>query len=80
VLTTLLQLAREHDDPAYPAEQGMLDAYHRLGTRAVLDRLAARGLVAPASHMPGEGGHWVLTGAGHDEAERLYAEIGGEQG
>jgi len=80
VLTTLLQLAREHDDPAYPAEQGMLDAYHRLGTRAVLERLAARGLVAAATHMPGEGGHWVLTVAGHAEAERLFAEIGGVPG
>jgi manganese/zinc/iron transport system permease protein len=77
VLTTLLQLAREHGDPAYPAEQGMLDAYHRLGTRAVLERLAARGLVAAAGHMPGEGGHWVLTAAGHAEAERLLAEMGG---
>ena len=77
VLTTLLQLARKHGDPAYPAEQGMLDAYHRLGTRAVLDRLAARGLVAAATHMPGEGGHWVLTTTGHAEAERLTAEIDG---
>ena len=80
VLTTLLQLAREHDDPAYPAEQGMLDAYHRLGTRAVLERLANRGLVAAAGHMPGEGAHWVLTATGHVEAERLFAEIGGGRG
>jgi manganese/zinc/iron transport system permease protein len=80
VLTTLLQLARKHGDPAYPAEQGMLDAYHRLGTRAVLDRLAARGLVAAATHMPGEGGHWVLTTTGHAEAERLSAEIDGGRG
>jgi manganese/zinc/iron transport system permease protein len=77
VLTTLLQLAREHGDPEYPAEQGMLDAYHRLGTRQVLQRLKTRGLVAPASHMPGEGGHWVLTAAGLTEAERLIAEMGG---
>ena len=80
VLTTLLRLARKHGDAAYPAEQGMLDAYHRLGTRAVLDRLAARGLVAAASHMPGEGGHWVLTAAGLAEAERILAGIGGERG
>ncbi|TFG89383.1 MAG: metal ABC transporter permease [Hyphomicrobiales bacterium] len=75
VLTTLLQLAREHGDPEYPAEQGMLDAYHRLGTRAVLDRLAARGLVTAAAHMPGEGGHWILTPTGQAEAQRLSAEI-----
>jgi manganese/zinc/iron transport system permease protein len=80
VLTTLLQLARAHADPEYPAEQGMLDAYHRLGTRAVLDRLAKRGLVAAAAHMPGEGGHWVLTATGHAEAERLAAEIDGARG
>jgi manganese/zinc/iron transport system permease protein len=76
VLATLLELAREHDDPAYPAEQGMLDAYHGLGTRAALERLASRGLVARAMHMPGEGGHWVLTPEGTAEAERLAAEIG----
>ena len=80
VLTTLLQLAREHGDPKYPAEQGMLDAYHRLGTRAVLDRLAARGLVTAAAHMPGEGGHWILTATGQAEAQRLSAEIDGARG
>jgi len=78
LLTTLLGLAREHGDPAYPAEQGMLDAYHGHGTRAVLGRLAARGLVAPATHMPGEGGHWVLTEAGRTEAERIERALGGE--
>jgi manganese/zinc/iron transport system permease protein len=80
VLTTLLRLAREHGDAAYPAEQGMLDAYHRLGTRAVLERLAKSGLVAAAAHMPGEGGHWVLTAAGLAEAERILAGMGGEPG
>ncbi len=56
----------------------MLDAYHGLGTRAVLERLEARGQVARATHMPGEGRHWVLTGAGRDEAERTLAALGGE--
>lgn len=77
ILDTLLRLTREHDDLAYPAEQGMLDAYHGLGTRAVLERLATRGLVAAADHMPGEGGHWVLTPEGRAEAERLHAELRG---
>jgi manganese/zinc/iron transport system permease protein len=76
VLATLARLARTHGDPDYPAEQGMLDAYHRLGTRAVLERLAGRGLVAQATHMPGEGTHWVLTPAGRAEARRVLAEIG----
>jgi manganese/zinc/iron transport system permease protein len=77
LLTTLLRLAREHEDPAYPAEQGMLDAYHGLGTRGVLERLEARGHVARATHMPGEGRHWRLTEAGRTEAERVLAEIAG---
>jgi len=78
LLTTLLRLAREHGDPDYPAEQGMLDAYHGLGTRGVLERLEGRGHVARAAHMPGEGAHWVLTPAGRTEAVRILAEIGGE--
>jgi len=78
VLATLARLAREHNDPAYPAEQGMLDTYHGLGTRAVLERLATRGQVARTAHMPGEGAHWVLTPAGQAEAARILAEIGGE--
>ena len=78
ILATMLSLAREHDDPDYPAEQGMLDAFHGLGTRAVLERLEARGHVARATHMPGEGLHWVLTGAGRREAGRVLAELGRE--
>jgi len=77
LLTTLLRLAREHGDPAYPAEQGMLDAYHGLGTRGVLERLEGRGHVACATHMPGEGRHWRLTEAGRTEAERVLAGIAG---
>ncbi|HUF87720.1 MAG TPA: metal ABC transporter permease [Thermohalobaculum sp.] len=76
VLATMLSLAREHGDPDYPAEQGMLDAYHRLGTHGVLERLEARGQVRRARHMPGEGRHWVLTPEGRREAERTLAEIG----
>ncbi|MDH3667917.1 MAG: metal ABC transporter permease [Paracoccaceae bacterium] len=77
VLDTLLQLTRTHADPSYPAEQGMLDTYHGHETRAALERLAARGFVNPARHMPGEGDHWVLTREGLAEAERLDAEISG---
>jgi manganese/zinc/iron transport system permease protein len=80
VLATLARLAREHGDPEYPAEQGMLDTYHRLGTRMALERLAGRGLVSRASHMPGEGAHWVLTPRGRAEAARVLAGIGGETG
>lgn len=80
VLGTMLQLSREHGDPAYPAEQGMLDAYHGLGTREVLERLEGRGHVARLTHMPGEGRHWRLTPEGLTEAERVLDESGGDRG
>lgn len=61
VLTTIGKLCEVHDDPTYPAERGMLDAFHGARTGAVLAQLAAEGQIAPASHMPNEGEHWVLT-------------------
>ena len=65
VLTTLYGLAAHHKDPAYPAEQGMIDTYHRIATRHALSRLAERGLVEPVEHMRDqEGPHWALTEAG----------------
>ena len=65
VLTTLYGLAAHHKDPAYPAEQGMIDTYHRIATRHALARLAERGLVEPVEHMRDqEGPHWALTEAG----------------
>jgi manganese/zinc/iron transport system permease protein len=80
VLATLMRLARTHGDPAYPAEQGMLDAYHGLGTRAVLERLEGRGQVARTAHMPGEGPHWVLTPAGRAEAGQVLETLGEGEG
>ena len=64
VLATLYRLAAEHADPAYPAEQAMLDAYHGAGTGPVLKRLEARGLVAGTRHHPEPTPHWVLTEKG----------------
>ncbi len=75
VLTTLQGLARHHDDPAYPVEQGMLDTYHGLATRRALTRLARRGLVHPVRHMPDEGPHWELTPAGHAAARQVLVDI-----
>lgn len=75
VLTTLRGLARQHDDPAYPAEQGMLDTYHGLGTRRALQRLYRRGLVHPVRHMPDEGPHWELTASGHTAARQVLADL-----
>lgn len=69
VLKTFLDLARVHDDPAYPVERGMLDTYHGARTAAAVGELAERGLIAQTSHMPSEGEHWVLTPGGRREAE-----------
>jgi len=72
VLETLYGLASRHKDPHYPAEEGMIDAYHGLPTRDALARLSRRGMVAPVEHMPGEEGpHWALTDSGLARAEDL---------
>jgi manganese/zinc/iron transport system permease protein len=76
VLTTLYGLAAHHKDPLYRAEQGMIDAYHGLGTRRALARLRERGLVRTVGHMPAEGPHWELTEAGRARAHRVLAELG----
>ncbi|WP_114966353.1 metal ABC transporter permease [Alkalilacustris brevis] len=73
VLLTLHRLAEGHGDPAYPSEQGMVDAYHGAATRRALSRLAARGLVRDVGHHPETAPHWELTDAGHAEARRLEA-------
>ena len=76
VLTTLYRLAAHHGDSGYPSEQGMVDAYHGIGTTAIMKRLQARGLVEPAVHRPETTPHWVLTAAGIAEAERVLASLG----
>ena len=73
VLVTLRRLAAEHRDPAYPVEQGMVDAYHGAATRRALARLEARGLIRDVRHPPETSPHWELTEAGHAEAARLEA-------
>lgn len=64
ILATFHDLARDHGDPAYPVERGMLDAYHGARTARELGKLAEEGLIARASHMRMEGEHWVLTEKG----------------
>jgi len=71
VLATLYGLAAGHGDRAHPVEQGTVDAYHGVGTEPALRRLARQGLVDPVAHMPSEAGHWQLTRAGAEEAERM---------
>ena len=76
VLVDLLRLGRDHRDPAYASEQGMLDTYFGGGSAPVLRRLRRRGLVERVEHMPGEGAHWVLTDAGRRAAEQLQTPFG----
>lgn len=76
VLTTLYQLAAHHHDPGYLSEQGSIDAYHGVGTKAALQKLQARGLVTTAMHEPGKAAGWELTPAGIAEAERVLGELG----
>jgi chromosome segregation and condensation protein ScpB len=51
----------------------MLDAFHGVGTRRALARLAGLGMVRRVTHMPSEGAHWELTEAGQRRA-RAAAE------
>ncbi|MFA5539545.1 MAG: metal ABC transporter permease [Gemmobacter sp.] len=69
VLRSMQALAKEHGDPAYPAERGMIEALHGPGTRAALARLEAQGLVRPVPHRPESTPHWALTEAGRVQAE-----------
>lgn len=83
VLMTIDGLGRAHGDPAYPAEAGMLDAFHGTATAPALRRLQARGLVTPVTHPPEAAPHWALTAAGQAEARALrqpQAEETGAQG
>lgn len=77
VLLTLDALARAHDDPAYPAERGMIDAYHGRATDRALAGLEAGGLVRAVDHPPEATAHWALTAEGRAEARRLREEDGG---
>ncbi|RDE09137.1 metal ABC transporter permease [Pelagibacterium lacus] len=76
VLSTLYRLAAEHNDPAYRAEQGMIDAYHGFGTHAALKRLEDRALVTQTRHAPETTAHWKLTQAGIAAAQADRTENG----
>jgi manganese/zinc/iron transport system permease protein len=71
VLTTLYQLAEKHQDPAYLAEQGMVNLYYQSNMTPSLERLKNEGLVENNTHMPEEGTHWLLTQKGRLEAESI---------
>lgn len=76
VLTTLYRLAAHHEDPRYPAEEAMVDAYHGVGTTRVLKRLEARGHITQVRHAPEVTPHWALTPEGLAEAERVLDSLG----
>jgi manganese/zinc/iron transport system permease protein len=75
VLATLRKISRDHLDPNYRVEQGMLRTYHGPGTAASLQRLARKGLVRKGAHMPEEGVHWELTDEGRREADDALREF-----
>lgn len=70
VLGAMAQLGREHADPAYPAEEAMLDAGLGAPARPVLEALARDGLVRAVDHHPESTPHWALTPRGQDAAGR----------
>ena len=76
LLETMFGLAVDHEDPGYRIEEGMLRAAQGRGVRGDLRELERAGLVEEARHMPGEGTHWRLTGAGFERA-RAHVEGGG---
>ena len=69
VLATLRALGQAHGDPAYPAEGGMIDAYHGTASAATLRGLEAAGLIRPVTHPPETTPHWELTPEGRRRAE-----------
>ena len=77
LLETMFGLAVDHEDPGYRIEEGMLRAAQGRGVRGDLRELERAGLVEEARHMPGEGNHWRLTGAGFESA-RAHVEGGGQ--
>lgn len=79
VLLTVHGLTQAHGAPAYPAEQGMLDAFHGAGTEHAVAALEAEGLVRAVTHPPETTPHWELTPAGRARAEAVLAGLGRER-
>ncbi|CAN5812985.1 hypothetical protein BH23PSE1_BH23PSE1_03330 [soil metagenome] len=79
VLLTMQALSEAHADPAYPAEAGMIEAFHGSADRA-LARLSLRGLVRAVDHPPEVTRHWELTAAGHAAAAEVRAAMLRDEG
>jgi manganese/zinc/iron transport system permease protein len=75
VLLGLHQLARQHGDPQYPSERGMIDALFGSHARRSLRQLEEKGLVRRVTHMAEEGEHWMMTEDGLAEAQRATREL-----
>lgn len=70
LLGTLEAIARRHGDPAFPAEEGLIDAARGQPSGPALRRLAARGLVRAVPTPPDAAPGWSLTEAGRAELAR----------
>jgi manganese/zinc/iron transport system permease protein len=79
VLLTLYGLSLAHDDPAYPSEKGMIDAYHNTKSLSTLRKLERQGLTRAVQHPPEPTPHWELTVEGLAAAETLAAELKGAE-
>ncbi len=69
ILASLAALAREHADPAYPTERGMIEALHGRGSARTLSRLEAEGMIRSVTHAPEPTPHWELTAKGRATTE-----------
>ncbi len=69
ILAAMQELAEAHDDPRYPAEQGMLGAaLGKAPAPGQFDALERRGLIRAVTHAPEPTPHWQLTEAGQRAA------------
>ena len=69
ILAAMQKLAEAHDDPRYPAEQGMLGAaLGKAPAPGQFDALERRGLIRAVTHAPEPTPHWQLTEAGQRAA------------
>ena len=69
ILAAMQEFAEAHDDPRYPAEQGMLGAaLGKAPAPGQFDALERRGLIRAVTHAPEPTPHWQLTEAGQRAA------------
>lgn len=68
VLAAFHGIADAHGDPAYPTEEGMLEALIGRPGTGVIDRLERDGLIRRVDHPPETTRHWELTEKGYSRA------------